>query len=166
MYPLNLLQYSDMKGKITGFTSLIIVLIVIACSKDKFQTKPSLTLKSISGKTVPVNGDMRIELDYTDKEGDIVSDTVQFIKTRNNQRKVPVKIDTLNFILPDFPKRSSGVFEVNLTYQAFLIAAENPPSLPGGNRESDSLTFRFILKDNASNVSDTVVISDIVIERQ
>ncbi|MBC8034610.1 MAG: hypothetical protein H7Y03_10720 [Chitinophagaceae bacterium] len=154
-----------MKGKIIGFTSLIIVLIVIACSKDKFQTKPSLTLKSISGKTIPAGSDMRIELDYTDKEGDIVQDTIQFIKNRNNQRKVATKVDTLYFLLPDFPKRSSGVFEVNLSYETFLKAAINAPSLPGGRFESDSLTFKFILKDNASNVSDTLVINDIVIER-
>lgn len=142
-----------------------VLVLLIACGKDKFQSKPSLTLKSISSKTIPVSGNMTIELEYRDKEGDLANDTLMFLKVRNNENVQTTIRDTLELLLPDFPKRSQGVIQLNLDYQNYLISAETPPSKPGGGHESDSLTMKFVVRDSAGNESDTLVIDDIVIER-
>jgi hypothetical protein len=141
------------------------MIVCIACKKDKFNTTPSLKLKSISSKVIPVNSDMQVELEFTDKQGDLAGDTLMFIKVRNNERATLTTRDTLNLALPDFPEKNKGLLELALSYQNFLISAVSPPTLPGGGNESDSLTMKFILKDNASHHSDTLVINDIVIER-
>lgn len=151
-----------MKKKIAGLIAFIMV--IIACGKDKLESKPSIRLKSISGKFVPVNGNMQIELEYTDKEGDIATDTLVCLKVRNNEIPAVTTLrDTLTLLLPDFPKRDKGIIQLDLTYQGHLISAENPAG-PGGP-QNDSLTMKFVLKDLAGNESDTLVIDDIVIER-
>ena len=139
--------------------------LLIACGKDKFQTKPSITLKSISSKIIPVSGNMTLELDYRDKEGDLANEPLLFIKVRNNENVQATVRDTLELELPDFPKRSQGVIQLNLDYQNYLISASSPPTDPDGVAESDSLTMKFVLRDNAGNISDTLVINDIVIKR-
>jgi hypothetical protein len=152
------------KGSIFLITALC--LVIVACSKDKFQTRPSLTLKSKSGDVVPVNGGMVFEFDYTDKEGD-VSDTLFMRKVRLNRRVVPTLRDSLRYKVPTAPEKTQGEIELRLDY-ATLISAQNPPTIPGSNpvrREPDTLQFRFVLKDKANNKSDTLVIGPIVVIR-
>lgn len=150
-----------MKGKIIG--AIAIIVFFIACNKDKLQTKPSIKLKSISSKFVPIKGMMNVELEFADKEGDIVKDTLLLIKVRNNERETETVRDTILLFLPDYPAKDRGLIEMNLDYDNHLISASDPNG-PGG-KQNDSLTFKIILKDNASNVSDTLKIDDIVIER-
>ena len=45
---------------------------LIACNKDKFQTKPQLRIKSVNQTTVPVNGSAIFRIEFTDKEGDVI----------------------------------------------------------------------------------------------
>ena len=47
------------------------IIVAVSCGKDKFNTKPSLKLKSINSRVIPVNGVLNIEFEFTDKEGDI-----------------------------------------------------------------------------------------------
>jgi hypothetical protein len=144
---------------------LVVVTVSVACNKNKFNTRPSLTLKSVSSYVVPVNGTLTIEFEFTDKEGDI-SNLLYLKKIRTNKRAVPTLRDTLSLPVPDFPKNDLGVIRTNLDYQTYLVSAQNPPKV--GNppvNESDSLTLKFALKDKANNVSDTVTINGIVIMR-
>jgi hypothetical protein len=53
------------------FFAFFTVAVVVACNKDKFQTKPSLELKSINTKTVQPTQNLNIVLKYTYKEGDV-----------------------------------------------------------------------------------------------
>ena len=47
------------------------IMVLTSCDKDKFQTKPTIEIKSISTKEVPAqNGTMNIRLNFTDKEGE------------------------------------------------------------------------------------------------
>ena len=49
----------------------VLVVVAIACNKDKFQTKPTISVKSINGNFIPLNASLVITLDCTDKEGDV-----------------------------------------------------------------------------------------------
>src|SRR5438552_14491297 len=99
---------------------------VVACNKDKYNTKPSLSLKSISTHVVPVNGNLIVDFEFTDKEGD-VSNKLFLKKIRNNKRQVSTIRDTITLDVPSFPKHLQGVIEANLSYQGYLISAQNPP---------------------------------------
>jgi hypothetical protein len=152
-----------MKWKL--FASLIIITFLIACDKSKFNTKPTLELRYINSHTIPVNGTLNIEFNFTDKEGDI-SNVLIMKKIRTNKRKVSTIRDSLGLVVPDFPKYKQGVVEANLEYQSYLISAQNPPTTGTPPRaESDSLILKFVLKDKANNVSDTVTIDNIIIQR-
>ena len=58
--------------------AVIIALTILACGKDRFQTVPQLKLKSRSTDVVPANGNLRLNVEYTDKEGD-VSDSILIV---------------------------------------------------------------------------------------
>lgn len=141
--------------------SLIIAAVVlftfIACNKDKFQTKPTIRIKSINTEIVPQNGTLVIALECTDKEGD-VEDSLILIKRRLNRRVVATVRDTLRFKIPTFPANSRTEIQAVLDYQN-ILSALNPPTIPGSNplqRELDTLVLRIAVRDKAGNTSDTI----------
>ena len=155
-----------MQRKLLSIFALIVC--IISCSKDKYQSGPSITLKSVSSTNIPVNGSMTIDLGYTDKQGNISNDTLFLIKVRNNIRQTTTVRDTLPMLIPDNPGSPKGEINLQLDYEDYLISAENPLDAlpPATGKESDSLTFKFILKDNDNRTSDTLVIKNIVIQRE
>ena len=144
---------------------LTVTLIVLACSKDDFETKPQIDIKSASPKVVPQNGNMIIDLDFTDKEGDLHA--VYIWKVRLNQLKRPTVRDSIPpRLIPEFPKNQKGELELNLTYQDHLLSAQSPRRDPiTGRLEPDTLNMKFVVKDKAGNVSDTAFLNNIVILR-
>jgi len=144
------------------------VFLLPACGKDRFQTKPQLKLISVSSDVVPVNGNLKVVIEYTDKEGD-VSDTMYVTKQRLNARKVRTLFDTLALAVPEFPKTPKGDFEITLPYQGGLISAEQPPRRNPGvepaEYEPDTLSIKFLVKDKANNKSDSVIVNNIVVLR-
>jgi len=142
-----------------------VLFFIAACSKDKVESKPSIKVKSLSTNPVPLGGDLSIELEFTDKEGDLQSIFVQ--KVRINKRVVPTVRDTFTLNISDFPKKQDGNLQINLFNQNQLISAQSPPTQVGSPTgfESDSLIIRFALKDKATNVSDTVATEVIAVQR-
>ena len=148
---------------IAGF----VLVVLFACNKDKYQTKPQISLKSVSTKVVPTNGNLTVVLSYTDKEGDI-SDSLYIKKVRLNKTVVTTLRDSLKYKIPDFPDYSKGEIDLALQYQNNLISAVNPPPIPGSNPsvpQPDTLLLKFWIRDKAGNVSDTVTTGQIVIIR-
>ena len=142
------------------------ILLALACSKDKPETKPSIKIKSISSDVVPLNGDLQIVLEFTDKEGD-VNDSLFVKKIRTN--KIPASStirDSFWLQVPDFPSKSNGEILLNLTYQNHLISANPPPTDNQGKKIADTLIFRFALQDKAGHTSDTISTTPIVILTQ
>ncbi len=139
---------------------------VIACNKDKLETTPSLKLRSINSSVIPIGGNLNIQFDFTDKEGDI-SDTIFVRKIRINKIVVPTLRDSFVLQVPAFPDRSKGIIELQLKYQNHLVSAINPPSSGGTppNLHDDTLIFKFALRDKGKHVSDTVTTDPIVIVR-
>ena len=146
--------------------ALIIVVGMIACGKDKFETKPQLTLRSKSPDVVPVNGTLRLNVEYTDKEGD-VSDSVLIVRQRLNKRG-PVQLPANPYGIPDFPKTDKGEFEITLEYQFHLITGLSPIRVTGSNpprNEVDTLRIKIVARDKGGNKSDTLVVDNVYVIR-
>lgn len=151
------------------------LLLMLACGKDKPASKPSIKITSVGGNIVPVGSDLRLTLEFSDKEGD-VNDTLFVWKPRLNTIP-PVNGITLRdsfpLKIPDFPAKSTGEILLNLEYQNHLISAQEAPNDPNDpnpdptlrKKISDTVIFRFVLKDRAGNTSDTVQTDKIVILR-
>jgi len=143
------------------------LIVFVACSKDKFETKPTIEIKSMSPNPVPVNGTMIVDLEYTDKEGDMGGDSAVFVKRiRINQKKVSATLrDSFWMPMPgDIPKKTKGTIRLTFDFQNYLISAKDPGTPP--NAAPDSLIYRFCLRDKAKNASDTIESGLVVIERQ
>jgi len=153
--------------KIRIWLALIIVLGIIACGKDKFQTIPQLTLKSMNPEVVPVNGTLRLNIEYTDKEGD-VSDSLFITRQRLNSKK-PVTSKESPYDIPSFPTMNKGEFEITLDYFNDLTFNLTPIPIPGsGNpakNEIDTLRLKIVAKDKAGNKSDTLFVDNVYVIR-
>ena len=143
---------------------LVTGLVVASCKKDKFQTKPSLKLKSMNGNVVPAGSALMLEFEFTDKEGD-VNDTIFVKKERINTIKVATVRDAFGLPVPNFPKNNQGTIQVLLDHSFYLTSAINPPKDPAGKNMPDTLMLKFTLKDRANNVSDTVTAGPVIILR-
>jgi hypothetical protein len=145
--------------------SLALVLFV-ACSKDKYQDKPTIEIKSVDPSQVPLNSPLQMVLSFTDKQGDL--DSVFLYKVRLNSKVKPVKpANFFNYKLPTFPEKSKGEIKITMDYNLDLVAAVTPNTQVGApnDKEPDTLAFKIIVKDKAGNFSDTTVTDPIVVER-
>ena len=148
------------------FLLTVILIVAVACNKDKFQTKPTLSIKSVNTEEVPFNGTFIVNLECTDKEGD-VQDSLIIIKRRLNKRVVATVRDTLRYKFPVFPTNTRTEIKATLDYQS-ILSALNPPNIPGSNpvtKERDTLILRFAVRDNAGNTSDTIESKQIIVIR-
>jgi hypothetical protein len=130
--------------------------LLIACGKDKFETKPKLEIKDYNTKEVFQGQDLRIRLNYFDKEGDLSEAPMIGILQRLNLLPLGPdqdKADTFRNNLPEFPKEENGEISFQLPYD-FL--KESPI-------ENDTIRFRFAVTDKAGNSSDTITTDQIVI---
>jgi hypothetical protein len=153
--------------KIRIWLALIIVFGMIACGKDKFQTVPQLTLRSITPEVVGQGNNLRINVEYTDKEGD-VSDSLFITRQRLNQKK-PVTSAESPYDIPTFPTFDKGEFEITLDYFKHLTLNLAPIPIPGsGNpakNEIDTLRLKIVARDKAGNKSDTLVVDKVYVIR-
>lgn len=143
------------------------VALLFSCKKDRFQTKPTITVKEINTNFIPLNGKFIITLDCTDREGD-VQDSVIIIKQRMNRRKVTTIRDTLRYKFPTFPTSTRTIVQATLDYQS-ILSALSPPFIPNSNppqREPDTLRLRLAVRDKAGNTSDTITSPTIFVFRQ
>ena len=155
--------------KIRIWLALIIVFGMIACDKDKFQTVPQLTLRSIRPEPPeavdPVrNPNLRINIEYTDKEGD-VSDSLFITRQRLNQKRPSTSAES-PYDIPTFPTMDKGEFEITLNYYTHLTFNLTPISIPGASKnEIDTLRLKIVAKDKAGNKSDTLVVDNVYVIR-
>ena len=144
----------------------ILLVTIAACSKDKFETKPSLKLKSQS-RIVPADNEaiFSVTLEYTDKEGDLYGprdSSVYYQAVLLNVRSV---IGGPNYppayaSLPEFPDKRSGEIEIRMDRFAYYKQIQNNQ---GGDDFNDTLVFSIVIKDKAGNLSDTVTTEPIVL---
>lgn len=138
----------------------LMMVVILSCRKDKYQTRPQIKIKSISNKVISPSETLSITLEYTDKEGDLSQDTLLSIRNRLNRRKLPTgsaNPDTLHNYIPKFPEKSKGEFDVSFQWANYLHQSD---------LENDTILFKFVVKDRKGNVSDTVSTDRIVILRR
>lgn len=135
----------------------ILLLMLFACSKDKIENRPRLTLKSVSSTTVPVGSDLQVKMRLTDKQGDFY-DTIWV-------RKVTTRCPSSNFadsllyrVPSDLPRTNNFDGEVTITFQ-YPVALQPRCTRP------DTATFSIWMKDKDGNKSDTVRTEPIIILR-
>ena len=149
-----------MNGQIDGmkqyFLSSLLLMMLMACGKDSFQSKPQLTINSISSNVVPPQSGLEIRLRLTDKEGDFL-DTVWVAKTTTRCPSSNFRDSLLYRIPSDAPRTRNFDGEVIVTFNYFDIQ-------PRCTRP-DTAIFSFWMKDKAGNKSDTARTSPIIILR-
>jgi hypothetical protein len=151
------IKKTPMKAKL--ILSLLTILMLISCGKDKFETKPRIEIKNYNTKTVARgNGnELRIDIDYFDKEGDLSQAEFFAVRQRLNVKPLPAnadKADTLRYPLPKFPEKDHAEIVFQIGWQDFL---KESPS------ENDTIVLRFAVADKAGHKSDTITSSKLVI---
>jgi hypothetical protein len=145
---------------------LVVLFAFVSCNKDKFNTKPTLKFKG-TNKTSYTRGDrIQLSLEATDKEGDL-SDSLFIFKINRNCQGIPsTSRDTLRLFykMPAFPTNTNLTIpiEVNFGYQ---VQPDNLAISSFCSNRNDSCRFRFVIKDKAKNVSDTVDSPELVLIR-
>jgi hypothetical protein len=140
---------------------LVFSLFIFSCGKDKFNTKPKLTYKGVNAKTIAKNTDLKLSLVATDKEGDL-TDSIYIFKINRNC----IGKDTLRLFykMPTYPTNSD--LEIPISVNFTYGQGSQYPNLPiasSCNNRNDSCRFRFVIRDKAKNVSDTVDSEEIVL---
>jgi len=128
-----------------------LAILMAACGKDKFETKPLLEIKDYSSKEISPGETLHLRIDYFDKEGDLSEALLTYIRVRTNATPIPNpnandKVDTITTVLPSFPVKSTG--EITLKFDYNFMDED-----PGRN---DTMFFRIMVIDKAGNKSDTV----------
>lgn len=140
-----------------------VLVVLLACNKDKFQSTPQIKIKSVSGEIVPLGSAWSATLTFTDKEGD-VDDTVFVRKVRLNKKFANTLFDTIKYKIPEFPSHSTG--EITVTLDNNVIQSANPPPSNGsGGNQPDTLKIWFAVTDKAGHKSDSVSTGTIVVLR-
>ena len=132
--------------------SIFLFAFLSSCNKDKFATKPSLKLKSVNTTVVNQGGSLIFTLSFTDAEGDL-TDTMFITKFEPNC--VNSRFNA-KYPLPTFPTGKNQKGDVIVTFDYNGVS---PKCFP----RNDTAVFKFVLKDKAQNLSDTVVSQNIVI---
>jgi hypothetical protein len=137
------------------------LIIITSCNKDKFQTRPQISLNTYS-QTVPLNGYLDINLKYTDKEGDLGGGTFTYWPRLLNTRPLAaglVDYTPITDTIPSFPNKNKGEIEFKL--QRILIYKEIQAK-PGDDK-NDTMVVKIVVADRAGNKSDTLTTKPIVI---
>jgi hypothetical protein len=133
------------------------ILLITACSKDKFETTPKLEVKDYSSKDLHRGDILKIRLNYFDKEGDLSEGVLFAARVRLNKRQLGAadnnKADTLISALPEFPKKITAEINFQQTWD-FLKESIS---------ENDTIVFRFAVADKAGHASDTITTDQLII---
>jgi hypothetical protein len=146
-------------------TKILIVFAIAAmfygCSKDSYNTKPKISIRSISSTVLSPGGLLLFQIEFTDKEGDI-QDTLYVQKFS----KVCPGTPNVQFLsknrVPDFTPTSDlkGILEIGYGYNVNIPGYESMLSCAG---KTDTTYFKFWLKDKANNISDTITSENIIL---
>lgn len=142
------------------FILLTLYVGTIACSKDKPNTSPQIAIKSYNTKNVSQQwGDLVINLEFRDAEGDLGNGKFIYLIKRVNRRPLLPGIaypDSIVSTIPEFPDNHEGEFQLRTQWV----------NLKRDDRQNDTIFFRFIAVDRAGNKSDTTNSDQVVILRQ
>ncbi len=140
---------------------LAIPVIFYGCTKDSYTSAPQISIKSINSSKLSTGDLLLIDINFTDKEGDI-SDTLWIQKfSRTCPNTAGVQFTSANKV-PDFTATSNlkGVLEVGYAYNSNINGYN---TISGCGNKNDTAYFKIWLKDLANHVSDTIITSNIIL---
>jgi hypothetical protein len=154
--------------KIKLLTAVLLILGCITCSKDTYNTKPTLTFESVNNTIFPQPSVVVFKLQCTDKEGDVV-DTI-WVQRVSKVACDPSLSRIDSFRIPNFdpPKNVKADFYFTYSYPPDQSGNANLLACTIGQSESatDTSYFRFWMHDRANHISDTVNSPEIVLLKQ
>ncbi len=147
------------------------LMLIAGCSKDKYDTRPSLKLKSVSSYDVPNGGIFTIRLEFTDAEGDLsIGDSALIIL--GTVRQPNCRDTTLfKYKLPEIPTTKNASGDIVIRYENSTSNYSNQgyqtynPSTCISTNRPDTTSLRFFIKDKAGHTSDTVSLDRPIIIR-
>lgn len=158
-------NYKEMKIKLLA--AVLIVLVFVTCSKETYNTKPTLKFESVNATEFPQNSIVEFKLTCTDKEGDVV-DTI-WVQRISKVSACSYLSTTDSFLIPNFkpPKNVKADFILTYGYPndpngADIPACSNSSSIS----TTDTSYFRFWMSDEANHTSDTIQSPDLVFLKQ
>ena len=138
----------------THLLIFLALVAVVSCDKNKYTTKPQITIKSVSPPEMTRDHLLSIVLEFTDKEGDI-TDTLYFVKQilNENQKGTAQEFLVSNIKLPIYPKAIQGEMEIRFARRIGLGVPllGDPLTI-----QNDTVIFHMAVKDAAGNWSDTL----------
>jgi hypothetical protein len=151
------MKQTQMKVKL--FIVTLSLIIIAACKKDQYTTKPQLSFKKLNTNVLLPNQLLSFTLEYTDKEGDIQDSIYIEKRTSNCSNSDFGKLYALPTEIPK-QRNTKGELEIRFAYGINLgYAAIKEPAC----QRNDTCVFRFALRDKAKNISDTVTSPQIVL---
>jgi hypothetical protein len=147
-----------MKYSFAAVVAALLIIVLYACSKNKFETTPTIRVKDINSTEVNApDGILKITLEVTDKEGDAAGGQLTYIRVRTNGTPIPDpanndKTDTASVPVPSYPKTDKVEMVLTVPY-SFLD--EDPV-------RNDTMYFRLTLMDSQNHQSDTITTKSIV----
>ncbi len=139
-------------------------LLLTACSKDKFTTRPQLKFLEAKSYDVPFGDIMEFYIEVTDKEGDI-SDSLFMMDSKASCPLSDFKEPVYFRIPPIVPIRNLKG-EIVVSFSNGQLREGYPTYSPQCEDKNDTTTFKFWIKDLDGNVSDTVVMDKPIIIRR
>ncbi len=123
--------------------------VLVSCSK-KYTTRPQLEIKSINTTTLNPRDSVSIVFILRDREGDVSKSSLYIERKKRN-----CNLGTSEN-LPFFPTTKDFKGDLTFTYQYNQVST-------GCIMPGDTCILRFVLRDNAGNISDTVNTGNIFI---
>jgi len=139
----------------------LVCFVFLGCKKDTYSTMPQLTFKSLNTKELQPDQVIKINLSFTDAEGDVVNK----LYIQKVSLNCPNSIFTDSVAIPDFPTSKNLKGDILVSY---ANGANVPPyiNIAFGCNVNDTTYFKFVLKDKANHTSDTARSDIFVIVKQ
>ena len=141
-----------MKMKLFGFSLLSMLVLAIACNKDKYTTEPQLKFKNITPETVNRGDLITFTTGFTDDEGDI--DSI-FIVQKWYSGSTATMIDTIknNTYEQTTAPPNTRIGDMTIIFE-YLTQNTNYRTLTPSPSNRDTLaTFGLVVKDKAGHRS-------------
>ena len=136
------------------FLLLIIAFVANSCSKDKFTTRPQLTLKSVNSTKLTNGDDLVFTFNFTQKTGTLDS---LYIKRISSMCADNTYVGTYNYKVPSFAEVNNQTGQITVAF-AYNSTKSGEVTISNGscNVRADTSIFKFCLGDNAGHFSDTI----------
>src|SRR5258706_3503798 len=119
--PVTLFNVKKIQMKRNTMVITVLLIVLVACHKDNFQTTPIIKIKDYNTSEVWQNQNLVLTLDCRDKEGDVGKGDLTYIRVRTNT--IPIsnpsvndKSDTVHYTVPEFPKIQSSDIVLTIPY--------------------------------------------------